>query len=137
MNMYKKFFSLFGAALVIAAAVCTFTSCKSGDDSDPAPVVTIKSANGKATLSILTLDKTTRSGKYKVTGTFGGDNFTATGDYEVDAAKTKITLKNTKITPAASAGMAMAINGDHPIDASKKITILVYTFDLTEFLAKM
>ena len=72
MNKYKKLFSLFGAALVIAAAACTFTSCKSGDDSDPAPVATIKSEDGKATLTVLTLDKTTRSGKCKVTGEYGG-----------------------------------------------------------------
>ena len=137
MNMYKKFFSLFGAALVIAAAVCTFTSCKSGDDSDPAPVATIKSDEENATLTVLTLDKTTRSGKCKVTGGYGGNNFTATGDYEVDAAGTKVTLKNAKIAPAAAAAMAMAINGDHSINTSKKVTILVYTFDLTEFLAKM
>ena len=127
MNMYKKFFSLFGAALVIAAAVCTFTSCKSGDDSDPAPVATIKSDNGNATLTVLTLDKTTRSGKYKVTGGYGGNNFTATGDYEVDAAGTKITLKNS--SPAA-------LDSDYNI-VGGKVTILVYTFDLTDLFAKM
>ena len=138
MNMYKKFFSLFGAALVIAAAVCTFTSCKSGDDSDPAPVATIKSdGGGDATLMVLTLDKTTRSGKCKVTGLSGGNNFTATGDYEVDAAGTKVTLKNAKITPAAFAAIESMINGDHPINASKKVMIAGFTFDLTDLFAKM
>ena len=137
MNMYKKLFPLFGALLVIAAAVCTFTSCKSGDDSDPAPVATIKSDEENATLTVLTLDKTTRSGKCKVTGGYGGNNFTATGDYEVDAAGTKITLKNAKITPATFAAIATAMNGDHPIDASKKVSISVFTFDLTDLFAKM
>lgn len=135
MNKYKKLFSLFGAALVIAAAVCTFTSCKSGDDSDPAPVATIKSEDGSATLTILTLDKTTGIGTYKVTGTVGSADFTARGDYEVDAAGTKITLKNTKITPTTFAAMAAAFNGDHSIDASKKVTVLTYTFNLTPLFA--
>ena len=131
MNMYKKFFSLFGAALVIAAAVCTFTSCKSGDDSDPAPVATITSEDKTATLSILTLDKTTGTGTYKVTGKVGPADFTAKGEFVLDASGTKITLKNTKVTPAALATMEAGINGDHSIDASKKVTILAYTFNLT------
>ena len=135
MNMYKKFFSLFGAALVIAAAVCTFTSCKSGDDSDPAPVATIKSDDGDATLTVLTLDKTTRSGKYKVTGKVGPADFTAKGDFALDASGTKITLKNTKITPDTFAAMAASFNGEHSIDASKKVTLLAYTFNLTPLFA--
>ena len=137
MNMYKKFFSLFGAALVIAAAVCTFTSCKSGDDSDPAPVATIKSEDGSATLSILTLDKATGTGTYKVTGKVGPADFTAKGDFVLDASGIKITLKNTKVTPDTFAAMAMAINGDHPIDASKKVTIVGFTFNLKDLFAKM
>lgn len=131
MNMYKKFFSLFGAALVIAAAVCTFTSCKSGDDSDPAPVATIKSEDGSATLAILTLDKATGTGTYKVTGKVGPADFTAKGDFVLDASGTKITLKNTKVTPDAFAAMAASFNGEHSIDASKKVTVLAYTFNLT------
>ena len=135
MNMYKKFFSLFGAALVIAAAVCTFTSCKSGDDSDPAPVATITSEDKTATLSILTLDKTTGTGTYKVTGKVGPADFTAKGDFVLDASGTKITLKNTKVTPDAFAAMAASFNGEHSIDASKKVTVLAYTFNLTPLFA--
>ena len=135
MNMYKKFFSLFGAALVIAAAVCTFTSCKSGDDSDPAPVATITSEDGSATLSILTLDKATGTGTYKVTGKVGPADFTAKGDFVLDASGTKITLKNTKVTPDAFAAMAASFNGEHSIDASKKVTVLAYTFNLTPLFA--
>ena len=135
MNKYKKLFSLFGAALVIAAAVCTFTSCKSSDDSDPEPVATIKSEDGSATLSILTLDKTKGTGTYKVTTKIGPQDLTARGDFVLDDSGTKITLKNTKVTPDAFAAMAAAFNGDHSINASKKVTVLTYTFNLTPLFA--
>ena len=124
MKKHTKLFSLIGTAFLAIAVVFAATSCKQNDDDKgSAPVATIKSSDGNATLTVLTFDKTTGKGTCKVDGPAG---YWATGDFETNG--TQVTLKNTKDSLGHTGTSALA--GTYPI-TGKKVTISGFTFDLT------
>ena len=124
MKKQRTLLSLIGTALLGLAVVFAATSCtQNTEDKKPTPVASIPSADGSATLHILTLDKSTGKGTCKVDGPAG---YWATGDFETNG--TQVTLKNTKDSLGHTGTSALA--GTYPI-TGKKVTISGFTFDLT------
>lgn len=125
MKKHTKLFSLIGTAFLAVAVVFAATSCKQNDDDKgSAPVATIKSSDGSATLTVLTFDKGTGKGTCKVDGPAG---YWATGDFQ--ATTSTVTLSNTKDSFGKSG--TDALDGPYSISANKKVTIKGFTFDLT------
>ncbi len=125
MKKHTKLFSLIGTAFLAIAVVFAATSCKQNDDDKgSAPVATIKSSDGNATLTVLTYDKNTGKGTCKVD--VPSQNYWVTGDFQ--ATSTTVTLSNTKDSLGHTGTSALA--GTYPI-TSKKVTINGFTFDLS------
>lgn len=123
---HGKLFPLIGTVLLSLAVVFAATSCKQNDDSSRStPVTSIKSDDGKATLT-LSVDKSTGKGTFKVDVPAG--NYWVKGDFEQSG--TNIILKNT----IDSNGAKSVVDGTYPmtvVGTQVKVTIDSYTFDLT------
>ena len=129
MKKHTKLFSLIGTAFLAIAVVFAATSCKQNDDDKgSAPVATIKSTDGNATLSVLTYDKTTKKGKCKIDVSVPTNN-TYTGDFQFGSGATGATVKLENMKDKDGHDMA-ALNTTYPI-TDKKVTISGFTFDLT------
>ncbi len=126
MKKQIKLISLIGTALLTLAVVFAATSCKqNGDDKkEPDPVATIKSADGQATLTILTLDKTTGKGTCKVD--VPAHKYWAAGNFQ--ATPSNISLSNTK--DSLNKTGKDACDGSYPIIGGK-VTIKDLTFDVS------
>ena len=123
---HGKLFPLIGTVLLSLAVVFAATSCKQNDDSSSStPVTSIKSDDGKATLT-LSVDESTGKGTFKVDVPAG--NYWVKGDFEQSG--TNIILKNT----IDSNGAKSVVDGTYPmtvVGTQVKVTIDSYTFDLT------
>lgn len=123
---HGKLFPLIGTVLLSLAVVFAATSCKQNDDSSSStPVTSIKSDDGKATLT-LSVDESTGKGTFKVDVPAG--NYWVKGDFEQSG--TNIILKNT----IDSDGAKSVVDGTYPmtvVGTQVKVTIDSYTFDLT------
>lgn len=134
MKKHTKLFSLIGTAFLAIAVVFAATSCKQNDDdkgggSGSKPIATIPSSDGKATLTVLSYDKTSGKGTCKVD--VPSMKYWITGDFKTDGKQ--VTLEKTK----DSADMSNTHNGNYTISSDKKVTIAGYTFDLTDFFKKL
>ena len=133
MKKHTKLFSLIGTAFLAIAVVFAATSCKQNDDDKKAPtsvtsVKTLKSTDGKATLTVLTYDKTTQKGKCKIDVSVPTNN-TYTGDFQFGSSATGATVKLENMKDKDGHDMA-ALNTTYPI-TDKKVTISGFTFDLS------
>lgn len=123
MKKHTKLFSLIGTAFLAIAVVFAATSCKQNDDDKgSAPVATIKSTDGNATLTVLTYDKTSGKGTCKID--VPSANYWVTGDFQ--ATSSAVTLSNTK----DSLGQTGVYANTYPI-TSKKVTINGFEFNLS------
>lgn len=130
MKKQMKFISLIGTAVLLLAAVFATTSCKQNDDDNKgggsSAVAVIKSEDGNATLNVLTFDKATGKGTFKVDGPAG---VWIGGDFE--ASTTQVTLKNTKNNLPGG----LNLDGPHPVSSDKKVTIGGFVFNISKLFS--
>ena len=125
MKKQRTLLSLIGTALLGLAVVFAATSCNQNtEDKKPTPVASIPSADGSATLHILTLDKSTGKGTCKVEAP--AVKYSAEGNFH--ATQTSITLSNMKNSLGKTG--TDAGDGSYPI-VGGKVTINGMMFDVS------